>query len=53
MMVEVDSSEKDGGRSQVESFVTNDPYVKNKLVKSYSVKEFALKGASTDFDRLA
>ena len=53
MLVEVDSEEKDGGRAKVEAFVQNDPYVQNKLVDNWSVKEFALKGARMEFDRLA
>ena len=52
-MVEVDSVEDDGGIAEVESFVKSDPYVKNNLVKDWNIKEFALKGAITDFDRLA
>ena len=43
----------DGGFSIVENFVKSDPYVKNKLVENYSIREFALKGATTDFDRLS
>ena len=43
----------DGGFSMVENFVKNDPYVKNKLVEKYQIREFALKGATSDFDRLS
>ena len=53
IFVEVDSSNEDGGMSEVKSFVQNDPYVKNKLVKSYEIREFALKSSTTDFDRLS
>jgi hypothetical protein len=33
--------------------VKNDPYVTKGLVTDYSIREFALKGATTDFDRLS
>jgi hypothetical protein len=52
-MLECDTTEDDGGFSQIENFVKNDPYVVNNLVENYNIKEFALKGASTDFDRLS
>jgi uncharacterized protein YciI len=53
LMLECDVEAEDGGFKQIENFVTNDPYVQNKLVKSYNIREFALKGAVSDFDRLS
>ena len=53
LMLECDTTQEDGGFSQVENFVKNDPYVQNNLVSNYNIREFALKGASTDFDRLS
>ena len=32
--------ETDGDRASIESFVEKDPYVKNKLVTGYAIKEF-------------
>ena len=32
--------ETEGDKSAVEAFVKNDPYVLNKLVASYAIKEF-------------
>ena len=32
--------ETEGDRPAVEAFVQNDPYVKNKLVSGYAIKEF-------------
>ena len=52
-MLECDTEAEDGGFKQIENFVNNDPYVQNQIVKSYNIREFALKGASTDFDRLS
>lgn len=52
-LIECDSEKEDGGISDVQKFIMSDPYVQNKIVNSYSVKEFALKGAITDFDRLS
>ena len=50
---EVDTEAEDGGFSRVEKFVAEDPYVKKNLVEKYSIREFAMKAASTDFDRLS
>lgn len=52
-LIECDTEKEDGGISDVQSFILNDPYIKNDIVSSYSVREFALKGATTDFDRLS
>jgi uncharacterized protein YciI len=53
IIVEKDTTAEDGGFKQVEEFVKNDPYVKNKLVTDYTIREFAMKGSLTEFDRLA
>ena len=53
MIIMQDTEAEDGGASEVQKFVQNDPYVKHKLVTNYSIHEFDLKGASTDFDRLS
>lgn len=53
IFVEKDTEAEDGGLKQIQEFVQNDPYVKNKLVTDYTIREFALKGSMTEFDRLA
>ena len=53
LLIECDSEKEDGGISDVQKFIMSDPYVQNNIVSSYSVKEFALKGSVTDFDRLS
>ena len=53
MLVECDVEAEDGGFSEVEKFVNSDPYVTNGLVTEYQIREFAMKGISTDFDRLS
>ena len=55
MLLEHDdqTNSDDGGLSKIQNFVTNDPFVKNKLVSEYSIREFKLNGATTEFDRLA
>jgi hypothetical protein len=35
LLLECDSTAEDGGFSQIENFVVNDPYVKNQIVKDY------------------
>lgn len=50
---EIDTEAEDGGFSRVEKFVSDDPYVKNNLVTKYSIREFAMKASTTDFDRMA
>lgn len=50
---EIDTEAEDGGFTRLEKFVTSDPYVKNNLVTKYSIREFAMKSISTEFDRLA
>jgi uncharacterized protein YciI len=53
IIVEQETQAEDGGLSRVQAFVDSDPYVKKGLVSNYSIREFALKGATTDFDRLS
>jgi uncharacterized protein YciI len=53
LLIEQETQEDDGGLSKVQTFVDQDPYVKKGLVSNYSIREFALKGATTDFDRLS
>lgn len=47
--------ETEGDHSTVENFVNSDPYIKNKLVAGYAIKEFD--GSTIEmkrrFDRLA
>lgn len=52
-MIETDTQSEDGGFDKIKKFVEEDPYVKNDLVTNYEIREFALKGATTDFDRLS
>jgi len=44
--------ETEGDQSTIENFVSNDPYVKNKLVTKYEVKEFEMTSKKR-FDRLS
>ena len=37
----------------VTNFVKNDPYVKNKLVEDFKVKEFAMTDSIKDFERIS
>ena len=53
MLIEIDSQDEDGGFSKIEKFVKDDPYVKHQLVENYTIREFALKASSTEFDRLS
>lgn len=47
--------ETEGDKATVENFVNSDPYIKNKLVSGYAIKEFD--GATVEmkrrFDRIA
>lgn len=52
-MIETETKAEDGGFERIKKFVEQDPYVKNKLVSNYEIREFALKGATSDFDRLS
>ena len=47
--------ETEGDKSIVEQFVKDDPYVKNKIVAKYEIKEFdgATVQSRKQFDRLA
>ena len=47
--------ETDQEKSQVESVIQNDPYIKNKLVSKWTVKEFdgATIESKRKFDRIA
>ena len=53
MIIEHETREEDGGFEQVKKFVDNDPYVKKEIVESYTIREFELRGAITEFDRLS
>ena len=44
--------ETEGDKASVEQFVNNDPYVKNKLVTSYEIKEFDIT-ISKRFERIS
>ena len=45
-------SEDTNPRKAVEDFVARDPYVKNNIVDSFEIKEFALTNQQKDFDRI-
>ena len=47
--------ETEGDRSHVEKFISSDPYVKNKIVTQYKIKEFdgATIQSKKQFDRLS
>ena len=38
---------------EVTKFVKDDPFVKNKLVESYRIREFDMTDKQTDFERIA
>ena len=40
-------------REAVKNFVNSDPYVQNKLVEDFEIKEFALTDTSKDFERIS
>ncbi len=44
--------ETEGERQEIENFVANDPYVKNKLVKSFEIKEFDIT-TKKQFERMS
>ena len=44
--------ETEGDKSAIESFVKNDPYVKNNIVTKFEIKEFDMT-ARKRFDRMA
>jgi hypothetical protein len=37
----------------IENFVKSDPYVTQKIVENYEIKEFAMTEKSKDFERLS
>ena len=47
--------ETEGDKSTIEGFVQRDPYVKNKLVSSYAIKEFDIETVEMKrrFDRIS
>jgi uncharacterized protein YciI len=44
--------ETESDKDSIEKFVQNDPYVKNKLVTKYEIKEFEIE-SRRKFDRIA
>lgn len=44
--------ETEGDRTEIEKFVENDPYVKNKIVAKYDIMEFEIE-TKRRFDRMA
>jgi uncharacterized protein YciI len=44
--------ETEGDQSHIEAFAKNDPYVKNKIVEKYSIKEFDIT-IKKRFDRVS
>ena len=46
-------SEDKNPRQAVKNFVNSDPYVKNKLVEDFVIKEFAMTDKVKDFDRIS
>ena len=44
--------ETEGDKTNIEEFVKNDPYVKNKLVSKYEIKEFEIE-CSKRFERIS
>ena len=46
-------SEDENPRKAVQNFVLNDPYVKNKLVEDFKIKEFAMTDSTKDFEKIS
>lgn len=44
--------ETEGDKSDIEKFVQSDPYVKNKIVSKYEIKEFEIE-SKRKFDRMS
>ena len=53
IIVQLETEGENDGKEDIQEFVDKDPYVKNNLVTDYTIREFNLRGASTDFDRLS